>query len=286
MKSRKYSTPRLNYSRGPALRVHTHTQMWALMWWEGLRHALLSEECVGGQWAKTNGVLARRSAAVKQQRLRVQTADLTAVTSLEIDFLSFTFDVIQTDRSTYVPFIWLSTSSAEAPLGFKGRTPTAFKVKTAAGLLFYKCHIVPPSFLVHNWATPGFLVLINSFGERSKLGLFMWGSQVWRRVSWRVFSLEWTLSSRVAALFSLQRIEARIHSVLRFTATSVSTCQHQKTHLGNQSSQFPLDHWSYWDESLKCAVKWYSLFTLIEDRYFSSGTQRRIVKRSNSLVLI
>ncbi len=150
-------------------------------------------------------------------------------------------------------------------LGLRGEHPLLLKLKTAAGLLFYKCHIVPPSFLVHNWATPGFLVLINSFGERSKLGLFMWGSQVWRRVSWRVFSLEWTLSSRVAALFSLQRIEARIHSVLRFTATSVSTCQHQKTHLGNQSSQFPLDHWSYWDESLKCAVKWYSLFTLIEN---------------------
>ncbi len=230
MKSRKYSTPRL-FKRPCA--ESTHTQMWALMWWEGLRHALLSEECVGGQWAKTNGVLARRSAAVKQQRLRVQTADLTAVTSLEIDFLPFTFDVIQTQIEVHVFLLFGSVHQVRRPLlGLRGEHPLLLKLKTAAGLLFYKCHIVPPSFLVHNWATPGFLVLINSFGERSKLGLFMWGSQVWRRVSWRVFSLEWTLSSRVAALFSLQRIEARIHSVLRFTATSVSTCQHQKNTFG------------------------------------------------------
>lgn len=139
MKSRKYSTLRLNYSRGPALGVHTHThtQMWALMWWEGLRHALLSEECVGGQWAKTNGVLARRSSAVKQ-RLRVQTLRKYNRRSDSSHIPGNLLSPIRiwchpnTDWSTCVPFIWLSTSSAEAPLGFKGRTPTAFKVKNGS----------------------------------------------------------------------------------------------------------------------------------------------------------
>lgn len=45
MESRKYSTQRLNYSRGPSLGIDT--QMWAFMWW-GLRHALPSNACMCG----------------------------------------------------------------------------------------------------------------------------------------------------------------------------------------------------------------------------------------------
>ncbi len=211
--------------------------MWALMWWEGLRHALLSEECVGGQWAKTNGVLARWSSAVKQQRLRVQTLRKYNRRSESSHIPGNLFSPIRiwchpnTQIEIHVFLLFGSIHQVRRPLlGLGGEHPLLLKLKTAAGLLFYKCHIAPPSFSVRNWAMPGFLVLINSFGKRSKLGLFMWGFQVWRRVSWRVLSLEWTLSSRVAALFSLQRIEARIHSALRFTAASVSTCQ-QKTHI-------------------------------------------------------
>lgn len=202
------------------------------MWWEGLRHALLSEECVGGQWAKTNGVLARRSSAVKQQRLRKcnRRSDSSHIPRNLFSPIRIWCHP-NTQIEIHVFLLFGSIHQERRPLlGLGGEHPLLLKLKTAAGLLFYKCHIAPPSFSVHNWATPGFLVLINSFGERSKLGHFMWGSQVWRRVSWRVLSLEWTLSSRVAALFSLQRIEARIHSALRFTAASVSTCQHQKTH--------------------------------------------------------
>lgn len=207
------------------------------MWWEGLRQALLSKECVGGQWAKTNGVLARRSSAVKQQRRRVQTLTKYNRRSDSSHIGGNLLSQIHvwchpnTQIEINVFLLFGSIHQVRRPLlGLGGEHPLLLKLKTAAGLLFYKCHIVPPSILMRNWATPGFLVLINSFRKLSKLGVFMWGSQVWRRVSWSVISLEWTLSSREAALFSLQRIEARIHSALRFTAASVSTCQHQKTH--------------------------------------------------------